>query len=371
MPISPCRAALLPLGAIHCSQALGAQADACAQHAAASKTMSPPHGEKARSAKGASSFSLRLDNDVFGDQDQGYSNGIQLMLASSDLADIGTCRWPVTDWFARRLRFLAPPGSDQQNLTFSLGQAIFTPSNRRWTEVIPDDRPYAAALLAGIGYNARVGERLQTTLVQVGIVGPSARGRQAQDTIHKITGDDPFLGWDNQLGDEGVFRIVHERLQRHRLGAAVPGPVGSWRRDAISHWGASFGNLLTNAGIGGELRWGPTLPDDFGSSPTRPAGERTIGRRGEGVAAFAAGLSGHGFVALDARWVLWDISLDGNAFRDSHGVDKRNFVADLGYGIALTRGPWKLVIARFHRTREFRGQKDRPVFGSISVSRSF
>ena len=229
MPISPCRAALLLLGAIHCSQVLGAQDDACAQHAAASRP----------------SLSLRLDNDVFGDQDQGYSNGIQLMLASSDLADIDTCRWPVTDWFARRLRFLAPPGSDQQNLTFSLGQAIFTPSNRRWTEVIPDDRPYAAALLAGIGYNARVGERLQTTLVQVGIVGPSARGRQAQDTIHKITGDDPFLGWDNQLGDEGVFRIVHERLQRHRLGAAVPGPVGSWRRDAISHWGASFGNLLT------------------------------------------------------------------------------------------------------------------------------
>ena len=230
MPISPCRAALLLLGAIHCSQALGAQADACAQHAAASKTMSPPHGEKARSAKGASSFSLRLDNDVFGDQDQGYSNGIQLMLASSDLADIDTCRWPVTDWFARRLRFLAPPGSDQQNLTFSLGQAIFTPSNRRWTEVIPDDRPYAAALLAGIGYNARVGERLQATLVQVGIVGPSARGRQAQDTIHKITGDDPFLGWDNQLGDEGVFRIVHERLQRHRLGAVRRTPDGSCRQ---------------------------------------------------------------------------------------------------------------------------------------------
>ena len=349
------------VGAVSCSQAHAAPADACARHAEASQP----------------ALNLRVDNDVFGAQDQGYSNGTQLMLVSSDLANGDTddaseegCRWPLTDWLGRRLRFLAPAGSEQQNLTFSFSQAIFTPSNRKWTSLIPYDRPYAAALLLGLGYNARRGDRLQANLLQMGIVGPSARGRQSQNQIHKLTGDDPFLGWDNELGDEGVFRVVHEQLQRHLPRA--PAAVGdSWRWDAVSHWGVSVGNLLTHVNVGGEFRWGPSLPDDFGSSPMRPAGERTIGRRGEGRSAFAAELAGHAFLAIDARWVLWDISLDGNAFKSSHSVDKEPFVADLGFGIALTQGPWKIVIARFHRSREFRGQKDLPVFGSVSVSRSF
>lgn len=367
MPSFVRRFAVILAGAVLSVHAQGAEPDTCARHAAASQP----------------AVNLRVDNDVFGDQDQGYSNGTQLMLVSSDLAGPAPatgepgghagsahCRWPVTDWLARRLRFLRPADSEQQNLTFSIGQAIFTPSNRKWASVIPNDRPYAAAVLAGLGYNARRGDRLQASLLQVGIVGPSARGRQAQNGIHKVTGDDPFLGWDNQIRDEGVFRVVHERLHRH-LPAARPAKPGSWRRDAISHWGASVGNLLTHANLGGELRWGPTLPDDFGSTPARPAGERTIGRRGDGASPFTPGLSGHGFVSADARWVLWDITLDGNAFQPSHSVDKEPLVVDLGYGVALTRGPWKIVIARFHRSREFRGQKDLPVFGSISLSRTF
>ena len=356
MPISACRFALLVVGAVCCSPVKAAPADVCASHAAASQP----------------AVNLRVDNDVFGAQDQGYSSGIQLMLVSSDLSGglRDDCRWPVTNWLGRRLRWLAPVDSEQQNLTFSFSQAIFTPSNRKWTTLKPDDRPYAAVLLAGIGYNARQGDRLQASLLQVGIVGPSARGRQSQDLIHKLTGDDPFLGWDNQLRDEGVFRLLHERLQRHQPRTAAP-TDGSWRWDAVSHWGASVGNLLTHANLGGELRWGPTLPDDFGSSPMRPAGERTIGRRSAGRSAYAPGLAGHAFLALEARWVLWDMSLDGNAFKDSHHVDREPLVADMGFGVALTRGPWKFVIARFHRSREFSGQKDLPVFGSVSISRSF
>ena len=189
--------------------------------------------------------------------------------------------------------------------------------------------------------------------MQVGIVGPSARGRQAQNEIHKVTGDKPFLGWNNQLGDEGVFRLVHERLQRHPAQATQ---ARTLRWDAISHWGASLGNLLTHANLGGELRWGVKLPDDFGSTPTRPAGERT-GRGHPARAGAAADFAAHGFASVDARWVLRDISLDGNAFRFSHRVDKEPLVADFGYGFALTWGPWKVVLARVSPHPGIQGSK--------------
>lgn len=80
---------------------------------------------------------------------------------------------------------------------------------------------------------------------------------------------------------------------------------------------------------------------------------------------------GHVFVAVDARWVLHDITLDGNTFKSSHSVDKRPMVADIGDGVALHRGHWRFALARYHRTREFDGQEDIPVYGTFTIGRHF
>ena len=78
----------------------------------------------------------------------------------------------------------------------------------------------------------------------------------------------------------------------------------------------------------------------------------------------------HAFVTTDGRWVLRDITLDGNTFKDSHSVDKRPFVGEIGAGLALTKGRWKFALARYYRSREFEGQPEAPVFGSFTISRS-
>ncbi|MFA4675457.1 DUF2219 family protein, partial [Xanthomonas perforans] len=83
----------------------------------------------------------------------------------------------------------------------------------------------------------------------------------------------------------------------------------------------------------------------------------------------ASGWSGHLFVTTDARWVIRDITLDGNTFRNSHSVDKRPFVGDVGYGLAVMYGRWKFALARYHRTREFDTQRETPVYGSFTISR--
>jgi hypothetical protein len=102
-------------------------------------------------------------------------------------------------------------------------------------------------------------------------------------------------------------------------------------------------------------------------APLRPAGENTTAFQ-----TLADGMwRSHLFLSLDARWVMRDITLDGNTFRNSHSVDKRPFVADIGYGIAADRGRWRIAFARYHRTREFAGQRQRPVFGSVTFPRGF
>ena len=91
-------------------------------------------------------------------------------------------------------------------------------------------------------------------------------------------------------------------------------------------------------------------------------------RTGAGV---DQGWGGHLFVNMDSRWVLRDITLDGNTFRSSHHVDKKKFVTDLGFGLAFAYDNWKFALARYFRTQEFEEQRERPVYGSFTIGRRF
>ncbi|ROO38390.1 hypothetical protein SAMN05428955_0389 [Pseudomonas sp. 7SR1] len=314
-----------------------------------------------------STVNLRVDNDMFGGlgQDQGYSNGFLLTVVSPNL--IHRADDPCLPDIARRLNQafsgLQPGGIDELNMTMGVGQTMYTPTDRVPRELIADDRPYAGALMFSLGYNARKGDHLRTSQLRLGIVGPAAKAGEVQDWWHGVIGVDRFNGWDNQLHNEPVVQFIHERRTRF----APMQSTGSWRWDAISHWGGSLGNFATYANTGMELRFGYLLPDDFGTAPLRPAGENTSPIRTSAT----QGWRGHLFVAADARWVLRDITLDGNTFRSSHSVDKRPFVADIGYGIAFTHGHWRVAFARYHRTREFEGQHERPTFGSFTIGRRF
>ncbi|MBW8367560.1 MAG: lipid A deacylase LpxR family protein [Arenimonas sp.] len=313
-------------------------------------------------------LTVRSDNDLYGraKQDQGYTNGVAITFVSPNLAEPGQdpCLPAPVRWLNRYLDWRQPGGFEQQNMVLGITHGIYTPTDGTRGDLIADDRPYAGVATLSLGYSARTGNRLRTSHFRLGVVGPSAWGEGGQDTLHRLFGRERFRGWDHQLRDEVVVQLVHERLWRHRPETSAHG----WGWDAIGHVGGSLGNLATYANAGGEVRWGRWLPDDFGSDPMRPAGENRAPSAGR---LDASQWAGHLFVGLDARAVAHDITLDGNTWKDSHSVDSRKAVADLSLGIAFTRGPWKIAGSHVRRTREFHGQVERPVFGSISLSRAF
>lgn len=342
------KAGWLFLAAAACGSAQAAETETCP-----TRTALPP------------TVNFRVDNDLFGgaQQDQGYTNGVQLTLVSPNLKDYtdDPCLPRMARLVNRYLRWIQPEGFDQQNMVFTLNQSLFTPEDFTRSDVIQDDRPYAAALLMGFGYNARKGNTLRTTQLKLGWVGPSARGEEVQNAVHKVLGDEKFEGWKNQLRDEPVIMLQHERMNRFAWGE------GKWTWDAITHYGGAVGNYQTFVNGGAEMRFGRYLPDDFGSTPLRPAGENTAPSsetRAGGVFRF------HGFITSDVRWVGRDITLDGNTWKDSHSVDKRNVVAYVGVGVALMKGRWKFAMARYYSTREFDGQDEPPIFGSFTISRA-
>lgn len=307
-----------------------------------------------------------LDNDLLGGQDQGYTSGVQLVkLSPTYPAGVsGTCVTRMARWFGVPVvarQDAAVPAT--WNLLYSLNQAIYTPADGSRRDVVGDDRPYAALLLAGLGINRRTGDRLRSLQLQVGLVGPHAYGRQLQSAVHTITGSHRFEGWSNQLHDEPVVMLEHAGFRRFDEGHEA-----RWRGQAVLRHAVAVGNLRTFASGGLEWRWGRELPDDFGDLPLRPSG-MNVSPGPSVLPATPDTPAIRIFLGGDVAWVGRDITLDGNSFRDSHAVPRRSFMAYLGYGLAMNQGRWRLVVSRIHASREFDGQPDPPVFGNLSISR--
>lgn len=314
-------------------------------------------------------INVRIDNDTFasGEQDQGYTNGAVFTFVSPDLTDYtdDPCLPNLARWINSWMVGMPGPSPDQKNMVFSLSHLIYTPTDWTRSDIIQSDRPYAAILMASAGYNLRRGNTLETTQIQLGLVGPAALGEEVQDAVHNAIGADLFSGWRHQLRNEPLFGFVHERMQKYDPPST--NYVFDDRFDVITHWGGSIGNAFTHANAGAEIRFGPNLPDDFGSTPTRPAGENTA----PGGFGRAQGFSWHVFASTDLKWVVRDITLDGNTFQSSHSVDKRPLVAEGGVGLVINYDDWKIAFARYWRTREFETQDESPRFGSFTISRSF
>ena len=324
-----------------------------------------------------------LENDLFADTDQQYTNGIRISWTSPDLSSyLDDKSLPV--WSRRYNRFITsplglfddtPPKQDEivRNLVITLGQQMYTPKDNLRTTIDPDDRPYAGWLYLGMGYNLKHKQRMDSAILNLGMVGPAAMAQEAQDAVHDLRGIDKFDGWDNQLSNELGVQVVYERKYR------IPAQniKGALEYDIIWHGGASLGNVATYVNAGTEIRFGWHLPDDFGTSSLRPGGDNSAPGSNDPRTQSTTGYSRdqnfglHGFIALDGRWVLRDIFLDGNTFSNSHSVNKKNLVGDISVGASMLIEDWKLSYSRVFRSKEFDTQGETHSFGSFSASYSF
>ncbi|WP_027854249.1 lipid A deacylase LpxR family protein [Marinobacterium litorale] len=317
-------------------------------------------------------LNLYFENDLFTDSDQQYTNGVRASWVSpaidSFIDDPAVPRWIRS--INKRLTVLDPqpePFEDgpTQRLVVTVGQQMFTPEDHTRTTLDPNDRPYAGWLFMGFGYHTQTRHKLKSFEVNLGVVGPWSLAEESQNFIHDLRGFDRFQGWDNQLKNEPGIQLLYERKQRLVYGALID----NVQHDLIGHLGASLGNVGTWVNGGMEYRIGYQLPQDFGTSALRPGGDNST--PGHGDPRFYDQWGVHAFVSLDGRWVMHDIFLDGNSFRDSHSVDSRPWVADAAWGVAATWDRWKLSLARYYRTRQFEKQDSAHKFGSVALSYSF
>lgn len=295
-----------------------------------------------------------VENDKFTGTDEHYTNGVELTYL--------TAKDDVPQWLRSAAVYL--PGvreSAALRTGYVLGQSIFTPSNTLSPAPVPNERPYAGWLYGGLALVAEDDGRLDTWELQLGIVGPSARGEEVQNSFHDLIGSDEAAGWDNQLHDEFGYALIYERKWRNLLEHQGTG-LGV---DVTPYVGGSLGNVGTYLEVGATLRIGNDLPNDYGAPrirPSLPGSNFFLPRDNFGWYLFAG---------AGGRAVAYNIFLDGNTDGNSLGVDRKPFVGELQAGLVTSIGWARLAYTYVLRTREFDGQDKPDRFGSVGISFKF
>jgi lipid A 3-O-deacylase len=303
--------------------------------------------------KEAYAFYLENDSRNIGGpgSDQAYTNGMKF---SYIYAQGKIPKWsnPIID------RFHVLDGESKWariNFGASLGHQMFTPNNTQSIDLITDDRPYAAWLYLGFAVSLKEKYVEHFLEIDLGTVGPSALGEQAQNSFHGVIRSNKASGWSNGLKDEPTLQAFYQK----RFKMVVLEYI-----DFIPYYGAGFGNVLIGGHLGGMIRIGPHLPDDFGvSRPSASDGNSFIT---SSVRSTESQQSYYFFVSTRGNYVNTNIFLDGNSYQKSHSVKKHPLVfeTELGLGLHFDSGifVWRFVT----KSPEFEARNKFSSFASMS-----
>ncbi len=293
-------------------------------------------------------------------KDRHYTNGAKLAYTTGQLSD--TSFWSQPIKLFSGFLFNRPTASTDNRLEWTiLSQSIFTPEDHRRRIPDPNDRPFAAWLHGGFTFIQNTDDRQLTSLdLQVGVVGPWALGRQIQNGVHSIFGENLVRGWSYQIHNEPGITISWDRRWRfnHEL-------QGNYSWEIIPDVGATVGNVFTYANVGALARIGRGLKANWGPDTIQPG----IGN----TSYFSAERSGTNwgydlYAGVQGRAVALNIFLDGNNFKDSRSVAKIPGVADGSVGIEFFyRDLLKFGFTLTVRTPEFYRQRGPDQFGGFNL----
>jgi len=290
-------------------------------------------------AQGASvesqTWRFEFDNDVFFNKDNKISSGLSLQKHSAVALS-----WEALEavpGFVRRWGKTIPTLTKDGLLYragIAVGQIIQTPDDLSRSDLIENDVPYAGALTLQATWYAFNDDEFRGFEITAGVVGSPSLAEQTQKTLHKLIGSDDPKGWDHQLSTEPVINFNY--MRKHKIWRG--GKPAALSFDTAIDGNVGLGNLFTQASAALEMRFGHNMPKGFVYVPD-PIGlsmhyMASLKPANPQVASFYATL------VLRGSAFAHNIFLDGNAFRDSHSVDKKPLVGLVIAGLHYERKNW-------------------------------
>ncbi|WP_455365326.1 lipid A deacylase LpxR family protein [Kaarinaea lacus] len=218
----------------------------------------PVVADQSGALKNRTAWYFFFDNDKLAsltDRDRDYTGGFAIARVSEDYKDSSL-------YFERGLLWLdnlSPGNIEASSIVYrgmEFAASAFTPENIETPEPIYNDRPYAS-VLSWVQSRSSVRQNnnspsLSTATLSLGLLGTRV-GEYIQDVIHEVTPDPNPNGWQNQISDGGepTFRVGFYRQRLHKQ----HGFDGDYKFEVSGLYKINVG-YLTDAGVGGVLRWG-------------------------------------------------------------------------------------------------------------------
>lgn len=302
-------------------------------------------------------MTLTIENDLFVNEDNGYTNGTYLRWAHAGFERFGADNLPDWLYALSRELYISNLPDRRCGVSYLVGQAMQTPGDITRRELIENDLPYVGLLLWQTSLHAwddRVADKLSLTL---GLAGPAAAAKHTQKAVHRLTNSDDPKGWDNQIHNELAFRVGAERLWR-----LVDAPAANgFGFDLIGIGNGGVGTLQSSLGTGLSLRFGRSLDRTFPSATVMPGREVNplAGSRGAAWSVFANVLG---------QYVANELGVDGNTFRDSHSQPLEHWQGQMVAGVSIGWEHWAVLLSGVTASDRYQGQKESGRFGSLSIT---
>lgn len=279
-------------------------------------------------SKAWGSIAVTIDNDIFTGADGSYTHGTEITWY--DLNDAGI-------YFT------------------GLRNQVYTPKDITVDENQPNDHPWCGVTTVFYEQARKQGHLYSKCGVEAGILGPSSKAREQQIWLHKLTGSDKPMGWDNQMKEEPVLNGYLDN--RYRLGPM--GIVEDWSMKPDLLYGGIVGTTDVNLYSGLGLRAGYQIPPDWPDETSQPGSPLPPKFFAYAVAEFKGFVVGHN--ATMGRSLF-------HGEDEEHHVDLKAIVGEAKGGLSLGYGWFSLTYLMILRTEEFEGQDGLPSWGEIRLT---
>jgi len=318
---------------------------------------------------GRGNFAFNLENDVWLNQDGGYTNGLAFSWVSPRLNKESKSAW-LRFLYRANTRLLGNANKtenpnrlksedlDQRWAIVSLAQGMFTPTDLTEAELISDDRPYAGLLYAGLTLVRNTGREQTIWGAGLGVVGPLSLAEATQKWLHETYDWTDPQGWRNQLKNEPVVDIWFNRFWT--LVGPERGEWG-WHPAVKAGVGGQLGNLRTSAETIIDFRFGLNLQPEneavysaplFGQSPLTGVKKTSV----------------YGFCRLSGQALARNLLIEGNTLASSPGQSLHHLYGQLTSGLVYQSEQAALTFYAVVRTKEFKSQKYFDPYLGLSLS---
>lgn len=267
-------------------------------------------------------FRLSYDNDFFSATDEYYTQGIDAELALPQMKKLYTNK------------LLTLPQYSFSIYGVGLQHNGFTPSSISSDDILYNDRPFAAILIAktfAITIDTIRKQRFSSSLY-LGVIGQAAGAKEMQEYIHDKLDNITPHGWQHQINNDIAlnYQIQYEKQilnieQILSVGIGCGGNVGTLNTNA-------FGNISILAGY-------------FSNPYNRNHSTQKI-------------FNIYGYLSSEGKYVVYNATLQGGLFekRSPYTLSETDIsrtVANLRYGLRIS---YRSIFLEYFRTtlsREF------------------